>query len=83
MKSFNTTILWYLIFSVSTLAFTQSAYAGHCGGSHDKMEMAEDEITKSASDGANDKDSRLEREESPTGERDEQRSEKLGENGRA
>ena len=83
MKSLNAKILWYLIFSVSTLAFTQAAYAGHCGGSHDKMEMAEDDITKSASDGANDKDARLERKESPTGERDEQRSEKRGENGRA
>ena len=83
MKSLNTTIVWYLLFSVSTLAFTQAAYAGHCGGSHDKMEMAEDVTSKSASDGANDKDARLEREESSTGERDEQRAEKRGENGRA
>ena len=83
MKSVNAKILWYLIFSVSTLAFTQAAYAGHCGGSHDKMEMAEDDIKKPASDGGNDKDGRLERKENPTGGRDEQRSEKLGENGRA
>ena len=83
MKSVNAKILWYLIFSVSTLAFTQAAYAGHCGGSHDKMEMAEDDIKKPASDGGNDKDGRLERKENPTGGRDEQRSEKRGENGRA
>ncbi len=83
MKSVNAKLLWFLIFSVSTLAFTQAAYAGHCGGSHDKMEMAEDDIKKPASDGGNDKDGRLERKENPTGGRDEQRSEKRGENGRA
>jgi hypothetical protein len=83
MKSLSTTILWYIVFSVSTLVLAQSAYAGHCGGSHDKMEMAGDKVEKAASDGTNDKDTRLEREESSTGEREELSSEKRGENGRA
>ena len=41
MKALIKNLLWYVAFSVSTLAFAQSAYAGHCGGAHDKPKMSE------------------------------------------
>ena len=41
MNALMKNLLWYVAFSVSTLAFAQSAYAGHCGGSHDKPKMSE------------------------------------------
>ena len=41
MNSLMKNLLWYVAFSVSTLAFAQSAYAGHCGGAHDKPKMSE------------------------------------------
>ena len=41
MNALMKNLLWYVAFSVSTLAFAQSAYAGHCGGAHDKPKMSE------------------------------------------
>ena len=34
-------VMWFLALSVGTLAFAQSAYAGHCGGAHEKPKMSE------------------------------------------
>ena len=39
MKKLSKNIVWFFALCVGTFAFAQSAYAGHCGGAHDKPKM--------------------------------------------
>tara|TARA_A100001011_G_scaffold260507_1_gene269007 strand:- start:366 stop:683 length:318 start_codon:yes stop_codon:yes gene_type:complete len=47
MKKLFKNIVWFFALCVGTFAFAQSAYAGHCGGAHDKPKMT-DTAEKSA-----------------------------------